>query len=72
MFRKLVVVLVAVLLAGSALAGTNLVRSHLSATVTPGVTVDANALRAKAPGRLRSTGRQDRLVHRQRVLSGMS
>lgn len=47
MFRKLVVAFVAVMIAGSALAGTNLVRSHLSATVAPGVRVDINALRAK-------------------------
>ncbi|MBZ5589621.1 MAG: cytochrome c family protein [Acidobacteriia bacterium] len=47
MFRRLVVAFVAVMLAGSALAGTRLVRSHLSAVVTPKVTVDVNALRAR-------------------------
>jgi hypothetical protein len=45
--RKFLVVLAAMLLASTALAGTNLVRSHLSATVTQGGTVDIAGLSAK-------------------------
>ena len=45
--RKVAVVLAVMLLASSALAGTNLVRSHLSATVTKGVSVDIAGLSAK-------------------------
>ena len=42
--RKVLVVLAAMLLASTALAGTNLVRSHLTATVTKGATVDIAGL----------------------------
>ncbi len=56
MFRKLVVAFIAVSLAGSALAGTNLVRSHLSAPVTPPMTVVANTLRARLTAALGTQG----------------
>ncbi len=45
--RKVLVVLAAMLLASTALAGTNVVRSHLPATVTKGVAVDIAGLTAK-------------------------
>ena len=45
--RKVLVVLAAMLLASSALAGTNLVRSHVSATVTKGASVDIAGLSAR-------------------------
>jgi len=45
--RKVVVVLAAMLMASAALAGTNVVRSHVSAIVTPSATVDIAGLSAK-------------------------
>ena len=45
--RKVLVVLAAMLLASTALAGTNLVRSHLSAVVTTAGTVDIAGLSAR-------------------------
>ena len=45
--RKVLVVLAAMLLASTALAGTNLVRSHVSATVEKSVSIDIAGLSAK-------------------------
>ena len=45
--RRVAVVLAAMLLASTALAGTNMVRSHLPTTVTKGVAVDIAGLSAK-------------------------
>ena len=47
MMRKALIILVALLVAGSAMAGTNVVRSHLPASVTKGVAVDIAGLSAK-------------------------
>ncbi|MBZ5588548.1 MAG: hypothetical protein LAO05_08295 [Acidobacteriia bacterium] len=45
--RKVLVVLAAMLLASTALAGTNVVRSHVSAIVTPSATIDIAGLSAR-------------------------